>query len=178
MNKNFLNLRKSLLSGALALSVMLTGCSGEKDSYRRFETDTSNVLYESDNISGRISHEDVDNFGVIITFSLDTKVYKCIALKTIEETNYMDGRKRTEIKYTDLRTGATIYCKVTDIKNENQNTFFRNGENKTILEEESIAPYLYENDYLAYDYDINEFITFCEENIDLSLEDNSKMSLD
>lgn len=175
MNKDFQNLRKSLVSGALLLSMMLTGCSGDKDDFRQFETDTSNVLYESDNISGRISHEDVDNFGVIITFSLDTKVYKCIALKTIQKWN--NFAQTTEIIYRDLRTGAILYHKVTNIIDGKQEVSFKAGESKTILEEEGLAPYLYENDYLAYDYDINEFIEFCNENIDLSLEDNNEMSL-
>lgn len=36
MNNDFQNLRNSLVSGALVLSMMLTGCSQDKDGSKKF----------------------------------------------------------------------------------------------------------------------------------------------
>lgn len=49
MNNDFQNLRKSLISGALLLSMMLTGCSGDKDNSKKiYVGDQVDITYSSE----------------------------------------------------------------------------------------------------------------------------------
>ena len=74
MNKD---LRKSLISGALLLSMMLTGCSGDKDNSKKiYVGDQVDITYNSEEgLIGVISQDDVDKHIKIITFKREDVIF-------------------------------------------------------------------------------------------------------
>lgn len=72
MNNDFQNLRSSLVSGALVLSMMLTGCSQDKDGSKKIYVDDNfyytEIVYDEGIITGTLPFSKVDEFVKIITF--------------------------------------------------------------------------------------------------------------
>ena len=115
---------------------------------------------------------------MLVTFSKDNENFSCVAIKTVDSVTLINGKSMSTIKYISLRTGALIYHVNMEEKDDDVEMTFYQGEGVTIIEEKSVVPYLFDKGYILADYEINEFIGFCEENIEstLSTEENITLS--
>lgn len=174
---NTYELKRSLLSGALLLSLMLTGCGKKDDIKNIFVKDTYNrtmITYSEEGISGTVPLDEVSNYIKIVTFKLDD--YTFTRLVAIEDhTNHSVHSPHYRItKYHDLDTGTTLIS-YTNQDSSGETDFgieYSVGENLEILSEIDFVPYLIKEGKISNDYDINDMLDFYHEKVEPSLEDS------
>ncbi len=84
MNQYFKILRKSLISGALILSIMLTGFSGDKNNSKKISLGSDVVVSysETDGMKGNDSADNVDKYIKTVTFKQGGAAFtKLLAIK-------------------------------------------------------------------------------------------------
>ena len=182
MNNDFQNLRKSLISGALLLSMMLTGCSGDKDNSKKiYVGDQVDITYSSEEgLIGVISQDDVDKYIKIITFKREDVIFT--KLESVRNSYIGGGRFSSsyiKIDYVDLDSGTTLISyKNYDTSEETMNNVkYEVGENLEIVEIKDFMSFLYQEDKFADEYDINDLLSFYHEKVEPTLEDNDEMIL-
>ncbi len=156
--------------------MMLTSCANER-TFITSGSRRSDVKYKNGGASGTISYEDVDKSVMLVTFSKDNENFSCVAIKTVDSVTSINGTSRSTIKYILLKTGALIYHASVEEKDDGAEITFYQGKDITIIEEKSVVPYLFEKGYILADYEINEFIGFCDENFGTILNTEKEIAL-
>lgn len=162
-----------LCSIALTITSLLSGCanSNEKKIYAG-KCMTDRVLTyntESNVISGTITNGAMDYIRVV-TFKLDDLIFT--KLVAIEDYESRGARSSTyTLKYVDLESGTTLIS--ASARTKEGELSYSIGENIIILEEKPILPFLYEAGILKDDYEVNEIISFYQENKDKFISDYS-----
>lgn len=184
MNKDFQTLRKSLVSGALLLSMMLTGCSDDKDNSKKVYVDntynyTEIVYAEDGSITGTLPSDKVDEYVKIITFKQGDVTFT----RLVGVEDHRDGAVRGPhyriVKYSDLDTGVTLISYINhDTSGETMDHVgYSIGENLEIVEVKDFMPYLYQEGKFADEYEINDLLNFYHEKVEPTLEDNDEIIL-
>lgn len=166
------DVKKELLSAALTLSLLLTGCGNSKVKKEVGSGNslyTSKVVYSTESISGSISATNME-YVKILTFTVGESTFT--KLVGIESDNYGNGYYNN--KYIDLDTGTTLIDVITYKEGKSYNI----GADLTIVSEERLLPLLYEAGIFKDEYDINEILSFYHENVEPNLEDNPKLALE
>lgn len=184
MNNDFQTLRKSLVSGVLLLSMMLTGCLGNKDNSKKVYVDntytyTEIVYAEDGSITGTLPSDKVDEYVKIITFKQGNVTFT--RLVGIED--HMNGSIHSPhyriVKYCDLDTGVTLISYINhDTSGETMDYIdYSIGENLEIVEVKDFMPYLYQEGILADEYEINDLLSFYHGKVEPILEDSDEIIL-
>ncbi len=175
MNNDFQNLRNSLVSGALVLSMMLTGCSQDKDGSKKIYVDDNfyytEIVYDEGIITGTLPFSKVDEFVKIITFKQgDVTFTRLVGIE-----NHKNGSMRAPhyriVKYYDLDTGTTLISYINhDISGQTMDSIrYSIGENLEIVEIRDFMPYLYQEGKLSDTYEINDLLSFYHEKVEPTL---------
>lgn len=161
-NNGIKNLK--VLGASLCLSaVLLTGCGEEK-----IPIGNSNIILEEGKTTGSISYEDIDKWVKIVTFEHNGKInYRLLVGLNVQRL----GNYESNIYY-DLRTGS---CMIDYDDYYNQEEIeYKIGESLNIVEEKAIAPYLVSESFVQKKYTVEELLTFFNEKVLPTLENNNK----
>lgn len=187
MNNDFQSLRRSLVSGALVLSLMLTGCSGDKDNSKKIYVGDMNndsaITYVGDNhdiVSGTIPADKVDKYIKIVTFKRDDFIFtKLVAITDCISYGGRFSPYYRAIEYTDLDSSTTLISyKNYDTSGETTDHIsYSTGENLEIVSVIDFMPYLYKEGKFADQYEINDLLNFYHEKVESIFEDTDKIIL-
>lgn len=184
MNQDFQNLKRSLVSGALLLSMMLTGCSDNKDNSKNvYIEDTfiyTKIVYDEDGvITGILPSDKVDEYVKIITFKQgDVTFTRLVGIEDHKNGSLHSPYYRI-VKYCDLDTGVTLISYINhDTSGETMDyVSYSIGENLEIVEVRDFMPYLYQEGKFADEYEINDLLNFYHEKVEPTLEDSDEIIL-
>lgn len=181
MNQDFQNLKRSLVSGALLLSMMLTGCGDKDNSKKIYVGNKIDITYTSEEgLAGIISQDDVDKYIKIITFKRGDVIFtKLISVKDCYIVGGRFSSNYKEIDYVDLDSGTTLISyRNYDTSGETMNNVkYEVGENLEIVEVRDFMPYLYQEGKFADEYEINDLVNFYHEKVEPTLDDSEELTL-
>lgn len=161
-----------IMAASLCLSTtLLTGCS-ESENEISFGTDTT-ISYETATPQGTISYADLSNCGKIVTVENNevTKTFLLIKTKKMFSNRY--GNSYDLVNYIDLKSGTTIIG-YKDYVAEESEMLYLSGENIEIIDELDITGYLFQQEFIKREYEVEEILTFFEEKIKPTLESSKK----
>lgn len=183
MNNDFQNLRRSLVSGALLLSLMLTGCSGEKGTKKIYVDNDyyyTEIVYQEDgSIVGTLPSNEVDDFVKIITFKQGGVIFTRLIGIEDHGNGAVRGPNYRITKYHDLDTGVTLISYINhDISGKTMDDVsYSIGENLEIVEVRDFMPYLYQEGKFADQYEISDLLSFYHSKVEPTLEDSDEIIL-
>ncbi len=183
MNNDFQNLRKSLISGALLLSMMLTGCSGDKDNSKKIYVDDTftytEIIYDEGVITGTLPSSKVDEFVKIITFKQGDVTFTRLVGIENHHNGGVRGPYYRIVKYYDLDTGVTLISYINhDTSGKTMESVdYSTGENLEIVQVIDFIPYLYQEGKFADTYEINDLLNFYHEKVEPILNTEEEMTL-
>ena len=144
--KNIKNLKIVGLGLCLNAS-LLTGCNSLP-----FGTGMGIIYYESGEIEGKLSYQDVDNHVKIVTFEEnDAEITRLVYVNNYKYTNI-------SLSYYDLESGTLLKT------NSNVNDYSKTGENLNIIDTKEFIPYLFVDENIKDKYDVSELIDVYKEN--------------
>lgn len=171
--------KKVLLFGLLADLGMVAsvGCGKDDNSYtfKVSGTDSKIVWSNDDSVCGSISYADIEGRIKIVVLEQNGVVKPYFMLKDFYYA-LGKGSSYTYLSYVDLHSGTTMmYSKWSGSYSNEQDArglepMSTIGQNITIVEELEFFDYLIQYGKIQREYDINELITFYDEEIEPSLE--------
>lgn len=161
MGLDYIKERNKLIS----INLLLSRFRRSKN-IRTFQTyksaKSSKIVYRDGKMYGSISYEDVDKRVRFVTFKLGEKTFSRFIIKKDEYDKYTfcsDGIMPVILEFIDLETGSTIYQ--SEIQKDTDDKVVSQKESVTVLDEQSLVPYLCEDNFVKADYEINEFVAYC-----------------
>lgn len=181
------NLKKKLiLLGLLTELISLTGCHNKDNSYTLKITKNAKIVYEENNFkaTGSVLYEEIEKNFRIITIEQANVKRKYLVIKSFSQ--FIGGRISngySALEYTDLKTGTVLvkyYCDSSSITEEElKQTEPIIGKNMKILEEqENLTDYLFIQDNIKREYDLNELITLFNEEMENESEEIKTLKQD
>lgn len=164
------NLKVVAAGLCLGVTLLTTSCGNENTNLIEFGNSTIN--YETEIPTGKISYNDLNNYVKVIVFEHENISYNRIIIK--DKVTYSGGLRSTSpsydrIKYIDLKSGIPII----DYYDQSEIVWIV-GEDLKIREEKSITSYLLQEDFIKKEYTLDEVMTFYDEKIKTTLENNEK----
>lgn len=166
-NNGVKNLR--VLGASLCLgTVLLTGCGED-----RISVGNSDIILEEGKTTGSISYENLSNYVKVVNFQQDKLNFARLMIKEESDITVMYGRSYKKVQYKDLETGAT-FIEYHDYVSGAIDTLWYVGEDIVIISEENVTSYLLSANFVKKEYTVEELLTFFQEKVLPTLENNNK----
>ena len=170
MKNNGIKNLKVFAVGLCLSATLLVGCN-EKN----ITVGKSKIVYDSENntIEGNVTFEDLNKYGKVVILEENDEVFSRLLLK--KEGTYLGKYSYSSYdykKYIDLETGALLIA-YNDYHSSGEREWIT-GQHLNITMEMSITSYLVNNNFVKTDYTIEELISFFEESVIPTLNNNEK----
>lgn len=171
------NLKVAAASLCLGVTLLI-GCGGSNDNLNEIVIDGREVVvlnYESEIPTGIISYDNVDKYVKVV--KIKNEITEFNRLVILDKDHYTGSMRHydphTVFKYIDLKSGVII-IEYTEYPSEDEEDYWRTGEDFQILDEISITSYLLQHDFIKKEYDVSEILDFYEEKIKPTLNSSEK----